>query len=155
MASYAVEVVEWHACRHQLMAVRREVFVQEQRVPEALEWDGADARCRHVLATAGDGTPIGTARLDPEGRIGRMAVIRPWRRSGVGSALLAALIDLARADRLPRVRLHAQIHALEFYARFGFVPAGAEFQEAGIAHRAMELTLAQEPQGGSQASMRI
>jgi predicted GNAT family N-acyltransferase len=141
MPSFRVEVVHWHARHGELHTVRRRVFIEEQGVPEALEWDHADPQCWHVLASAPDGTPIGTGRLTPEGRIGRMAVLEPWRRRGVGAAILEALLALARHRGCTRVRLHAQTHALAFYARFGFEATGAEFEEAGIPHRAMELAL--------------
>lgn len=137
---YSVQRVTWQDAHQPLSAVRRDVFVVEQRVPEDLEWDGDDAGALHVLASAGDGTPIGTGRLLPDGRIGRMAVLRPWRGRGVGSAILAALVTAARerGDRLSS--LHAQTHALGFYARYGFVAIGPEFMEAGIPHRQMMLT---------------
>jgi len=138
---FVVRPVNWLASRDKLKAVRRAVFIEEQKVPEELEWDDADERAYHVLATADDGTPIGTGRLKLDCRIGRMAVVRAWRGRGVGSAILQALLALAEKEGCTAVRLHAQTQALEFYARFGFVASGAEFEEAGIPHRAMELVL--------------
>ena len=130
LADYARE----HACVH---AVRTAVFVQEQQVPVELERDALDPLSVHVLARAPDGTAVGTARMTPDRRIGRMAVLPAWRGRGVGEALLDALLAHARALRWPEVSLHAQLHALPFYARAGFVPAGARFSEAGIDHRRM------------------
>jgi predicted GNAT family N-acyltransferase len=135
--------VNWTACREQLRAVRRAVFIEEQHVPEELEWDDSDARAYHVLATSDEGDPIGTGRLKIDGQIGRMAVARSWRRRGVGGAILRTLLELARKEGCAAVRLHAQTHALDFYARYGFVAVGNEFEEAGIPHRAMELRLEQ------------
>lgn len=120
-----------------LRAVREPVFVQEQQVPIELEWDAFDPQCVHVLARDRTGRPIGTGRLTPERKIGRMAVLREWRGKGVGEAMLRALLDEAAHHRLPEVRLHAQVSALRFYAKHGFVPIGDRFMEAGIEHQTM------------------
>ena len=141
---FAVRPVNWNASREQLRAVRHAVFVEEQHVPEDLEWDEADERAYHGLACDDEGVAIGTGRLRLDGQIGRMAVAREWRRRGVGGAILAALLELARKEGCPVVRLHAQTHALEFYRKYGFTAVGEEFDEAGIPHRAMELRLEPE-----------
>jgi predicted GNAT family N-acyltransferase len=138
--AFSVREVQWEADQSALRAVRFEVFVLEQRVAEDLEWDGIDAQCRHVLALDPQGRAIGTGRLLPDGHIGRMAVLGAWRGCGVGSAMLALLIDLARRDHA-EVRLNAQVHAMPFYARFGFTPEGDPFDEAGIPHRSMKRAL--------------
>jgi predicted GNAT family N-acyltransferase len=140
-AQFSVRRADWQHDAAALGAVRRAVFVEEQRVPEWLEWDGLDVRCLHVLAAAPDGAAIGTGRLVPDGHIGRMAVLKAWRGRGVGGALLAELIAAARAANHAHARLNAQTHALGFYARFGFMVEGPEFDEAGIPHRAMVLAL--------------
>ena len=139
---FVVQAVSWATHRDQLRAVRRAVFIEEQNVPEELEWDEADEHAYHVMATARDGTSIGTGRLKPDCYIGRMAVVSDWRGCGVGSAMLDLLIDVAYKASCAEVKLHAQTHAISFYARFGFTASGEEFDEAGIAHRLMKLTLA-------------
>ena len=141
---FVVRPVNWSASRDELRALRRAVFIEEQHVPEELEWNDGDERAYHVLATSMEGRPIGTGRLKLDGQIGRMAVAREWRGRGVGAAILRRLLELARKEGCSVVRLHAQIHALDFYARYGFVAVGGEFEEAGIAHRAMELRLEPE-----------
>lgn len=138
---FQVVAIDAGADRAGPRAVRAAVFVQEQGVPPEIEIDDQDARSRHVLARDGGGLPIGTARLTPEGRIGRMAVLREWRGHGVGSALLHALLRIAREDALARVSLHAQESAIDFYRRHGFAPVGERFTEAGIVHQAMQLRL--------------
>lgn len=141
-APFRVEVVAHAAALPDLRRVRDEVFVAEQGVPAELERDAAhDPSCVHVLARLEDGTPIGTGRLSPDRHIGRMAVRKPWRGHGVGGALLRALLDAAWLQGTQAVHLNAQVDAVEFYARHGFVPVGERFMEAGIAHQAMARTL--------------
>lgn len=140
-AGFTVHLVAWHDAHESLAAVRRAVFIEEQRVPEALEWDADDAPSLHALAVSEVGGPIGTARLLPDGHIGRMAVLREWRSRGVGGALLTAMIEAARVRGHARVLLNAQVQALPFYRRFGFETEGGIFLDAGIEHRAMVLRL--------------
>lgn len=137
MPEFTVRLTTWNADAARLAAVRRAVFVEEQRVPESLEWDGRDEACVHAIAEDSRGHAIGTARLLPEGSIGRMAVLPAWRGKGVGGALLAAMLAAARARGDRKVTLHAQTHACRFYAAHGFAREGAEFLEAGIPHVAM------------------
>jgi len=140
-AQITVRRVNWHAALVDLRAIRKTVFVGEQRVPEELEWDGIDEQCLHVLAATGAGEAIGTARLLPDGHIGRMAVLANWRRRGVGSLLLAELVAAARELKHQAVELSAQTHAIGFYRRFGFEVVSGEYLEAGIPHRAMRMSL--------------
>jgi predicted GNAT family N-acyltransferase len=136
-----VRLADWQHDAAALKSVRYDVFVVEQRVPEALEWDGLDPDCMHAIAEAADGQAVGVARLLPDGHIGRVAVRGEWRGMGVGAGLMVRLIEVARERGDAKAMLNAQVHALPFYARFGFVPVGAPFDEAGIAHQAMELSL--------------
>ncbi|MFI6010425.1 GNAT family N-acetyltransferase [Streptomyces sp. NPDC051243] len=152
--SYAVRVAEDPADREACFAVRKEVFVGEQGVPEDIEYDAYDATAVHVLAVREDGVPLGTGRLlygeaataktggDPAvGSLGRLAVTQAARGLGVGAALVRAIEDAARARGLAAVDLHAQTHALGFYERLGYVAYGPEFPDAGIPHRAMRRAL--------------
>ena len=140
-SEFSLQLADWTRDGDALRAIRRSVFVVEQGVPEALEWDAVDPLCAHALACGGDGNPIGCGRLLPDGHIGRMAVLRPWRGRGVGAALLALLVELARERGHRRAILNAQKDAVPFYARYGFIVTGDEFEEAGIAHPIMERTL--------------
>jgi len=137
MGEIAVKIVEWSEAEAALRAVRHAVFIVEQHVPEDLEWDAMDVRSTHALALAADGTAIGCGRLLPTGFIGRVAVLAPWRNRGIGAAVLVALVDLARDRGHARVTLNAQVRAMPFYARHGFVATGEQFDEAGIDHRVM------------------
>ena len=118
------------------------VFVQEQQVPAEMERDALDPQCVHVIARTADGIAIGTGRLTPDHKIGRMAVLREWRGKGVGDAMLLALIEQARERGWREVALNAQASAITFYARHGFLPHGERFMEAGIEHLAMRRLLA-------------
>lgn len=136
MAAFAIIETAWARDAARLAEVRRVVFIEEQGVPEALEWDDFDARSLHLLATS-HGTAVGCARLLPDGHIGRMAVLPAWRGRGIGRALLAAALRAARARGFGTVRLSAQTRAAGFYAHAGFIAEGTEYLEAGIPHIAM------------------
>ena len=136
-----VEAIDYAIGLPELRAVREAVFVREQNVPVEEEWDALDPQCVHVIARSDDGTPIGTGRLTPEHRIGRMAVLREWRGRGIGDAMLLALIDEAQQRGWREVSLNAQVSAIDFYARHGFQPHGERFWEAGIEHQAMRRRL--------------
>lgn len=140
---YTIRDADWNDDRLALTHVRRVVFMQEQGVPAELEWDEDDAVSRHFLAEDDAGHPIGTARLLPDGHIGRMAVLEFWRRHGVGTALMRHVLSAARTAGHGTVELAAQTHALGFYTRFGFESWSDEFMDAGIPHRNMRLVLSE------------
>jgi len=139
--TFTIRVLAWPEALALARPVREAVFIVEQRVPRELEWDEWDDPSEHAVACDAQGRAIGTARLLPDGRIGRMAVLREWRGRGVGAGLLEALLGRARERSMPRVSLHAQTHAAGFYRRFGFSERGGEFSEAGIPHVEMALEL--------------
>ena len=150
-ASIAISAVKNEGELMQALALREIVFIEEQSVPESMERDVDDATAHHVLALAG-GHAIGTGRLvvlplAPEGeigkwgRIGRMAVLQAYRRSGIGSRLLDTLETEARKRGLDGIMLHAQLSAMDFYKRHGYVPNGAVFEEAGMPHLEMKRRL--------------
>ncbi len=141
MSDFTVQPIDYATGIDELRAVREAVFVREQNVPLELEWDALDPLCRHVIARDAQGRPIGTGRLTPEHRLGRMAVLPEWRGRGVGDALLQALLAEAHKLGWTAVTLHAQVSAEGFYARHGFVAEGGRFEEAGIAHQTMRLAL--------------
>ena len=133
----------WTGDRAALEFVRRQVFVHEQGVPEQEEWDAADATCHHVLAHAGKRDAVGTGRLEPTGKIGRVAVLPPYRGTGVGTEIVSHLVNLATELGLTQVYLHSQTTAVGFYERLGFRAEGPEFDEVGIPHRRMHLGIEQ------------
>ena len=135
-----IEVLDWEAARTEAGRIRMIVFVEEQRVPAEIEMDDQDAASLHALAYV-DGKAVGTGRLLPDGHIGRMAVLKERRASGVGGAILARLVEEARRRGVKEVVLSAQTHALGFYRRHGFREQGEIFEEAGIAHQEMRRVL--------------
>ena len=139
LADVVVAGADWSRDASGIARIRRTVFIQEQGVPESLEWEERDSACDWFVARQEDEI-VGVARLTPEGRIGRMAVLPAWRGRGVGSALLGAALTRARVRDLGGVVLSAQVQAMPFYARFGFVVEGPEYLDAGIPHRTMRLT---------------
>ena len=138
---YRLRFAGWPQDMAPLRDVRTRVFIEEQRVPQEEEWDGADDECIHVLAVDANERPIGTGRLLPDGKIGRMAVLKEWRGKGVGGAILRSLMEEAGAQGFTEVKLAAQTQAVSFYERFGFETFGKEFMEAGIPHRWMKAKL--------------
>lgn len=135
-----VEHGDWATLGPVASEIRRIVFIEEQAVPREEEWDGRDGDCIHFLAWQ-DKRAIGTARLLPDGHIGRVAVLRDARGLGVGQQLMQAAIEVARQQGHAHVELAAQTHALAFYASLGFEAFGDEFLDAEIPHRNMRLTL--------------
>ncbi|MBV7395014.1 GNAT family N-acetyltransferase [Mameliella sediminis] len=132
-----VEVTEDLAACH---ALRRAVFIDEQGISEAEEWDDLDDQATHLLIR--DGTrPVATARLlrdGATGKIGRICVLSDFRGHGYGKDLVRYGIGVFSTDvAISKVRLSAQEHALPFYAALGFVAEGDSYDDAGIPHRDM------------------
>ena len=140
-ASFTVQILDWTEACEFARPVRERVFIDEQHVPRELEWDEWDEPSEHAVARDLQGAGVGTARLLPDGRVGRMAVLSGWRGRGVGAQMLEALVGRARARGMANLTLHAQTQAAGFYRRFGFNQRGGVFLEAGIAHVAMTLQL--------------
>jgi YbgC/YbaW family acyl-CoA thioester hydrolase len=142
-AMVTVEVGAWSALGAEAQAIRTAVFVDEQKVPLALERDAADDTAVHALARNCLGRAVGTGRLlaaeapQQPARIGRMAVSRELRGANIGRALLQALMAAAGRRGDAEVMLHAQVSAIGFYRRAGFAAHGERFEEAGIGHLEM------------------
>ena len=139
-----VIAIESAADMERAWAIRRLVFIEEQNVPEEIEMDADDSRAFHAIATLA-GVAIGCGRMLEHGagevKIGRMAVLREFRKKGVGAQILRFLIDSACTRGCRKAILHAQLTAEGFYLREGFRAVGGVFDEAGIAHRLMEREL--------------
>jgi YbgC/YbaW family acyl-CoA thioester hydrolase len=135
----------WEALGEAASRIRTRVFVEEQRIPAEMEWDAADATAVHAVAYNRLGQPLATGRLlQPSpgvAQVGRMAVHRALRGSGVGAQVLHALVQAAAARGDREAMLHAQRTATSFYQRLGFRPRGEPFTEAGIPHLEMAAAL--------------
>jgi predicted GNAT family N-acyltransferase len=141
ISDFRVEPADYHADFDDLRAVREEVFITEQNIPKDIEFDHIDPDCIHFIARDNFHQAIGTARLSPDQKFGRMAVLKTWRKKGVGKALLLALMDKARKLGWIEVTLNAQTESIKFYEKFGFAIVGDVFMEANIPHRSMQLQL--------------
>jgi predicted GNAT family N-acyltransferase len=128
---------DWATLGRDAQTVRYEVFVVGQNIPVELEWDEMDAVSLHAVAYDETGRAIGTARLLPDHHIGRMAVLEAVRGQGIGGLLLHAMMDASRERGAHEVMLNAQVAAMPFYRRHGFVEEGDEFDDAGIPHKLM------------------
>ena len=134
----------WEQASEAAYAVRQEVFIREQGVPENMELDEYDPGAVHVLAYL-NAQCIATARLvrldAKSAQIGRMAVLVELRGQGIGTAMLKKLLELAMSEGISSLILHSQVSAVSFYEKLGFKADGPSYQEAGISHRNMILLL--------------
>ena len=135
--NYIVQTTSWKKDKTALSEIRRKVFIEEQKVPEELEWDEFDENCIHILVTDNN-KPIACGRLKEDGHIGRMAVLEAYRKTGIGSTILKELLTSARNLKLTKVYLHAQTTAIAFYEKLGFETCSDEFMDANIPHKTMK-----------------
>ena len=138
---FTIHIVTWQTHVQALSALRETVFIHEQQVPIALEWDGLDETAQHLIALNHAEQPIGCARLLGDGIVGRMAVLKPWRSQGVGMALLRQAIVLYEQLGIHHITLSAQMHAIKFYEKAGFVVCNEPYLDAGILHVDMHLSV--------------
>lgn len=130
-----VRDANWIKDNSAIKSIRRDVFIIEQSVPEELEWDTEDDTALHCIAMF-NATPIATGRLQKDGQLGRMAVLKSYRNKGIGSEVLDYLLKQQTSSP---IFIHAQKHAVDFYKKFGFEIKGSEFMEAGIPHYIMTI----------------
>ncbi|MDH3342963.1 MAG: GNAT family N-acetyltransferase [Gammaproteobacteria bacterium] len=126
----------WEQSQRALKEIRTTVFIEEQQVPVEQEWDEFDKQSIHFLAIH-ENRPVATARLKPDGQIGRMAVIEKYRHQGIGTQLLNKVLLHAKNNNFSMIYIHAQKKAIGFYKKFDFIYNGNEFMDAGIEHVAM------------------
>ena len=138
-----IQSVNWADAQQLLRQIRTEVFIQEQGVPVTEEWDGLDESASHFLVRTHQGEAIASARVLTEAeprryRIGRVAVLKTFRRQGVGLLLMRFIMDECLSQPTSaKLYLHAQTQCQYFYELLGFVAEGEEFMDAGIPHIAM------------------
>jgi predicted GNAT family N-acyltransferase len=141
ISDYRVEPADYKADFDDLRAIREAVFINEQNIPEDIEFDAIDADCFHFVARDNLHQAIGTGRLSPDRKIGRMAVLNNWRGKGVGKSLLLTLLDKAQKLGWTDVSLNAQNAVVAFYEKFGFNKEGDVFIVASIPHQAMRIAI--------------
>jgi len=132
--------MSWEQARSHASPIRFTVFCEEQGVPREIELDEHDSQSIHAIAYEGTDA-VGTARLLPDGHIGRMAVLKDWRGRGIGGLMLRKLMERAKARGDREIVLSAQVHAVPFYRANGFMEDGSEYLEAGIRHQEMRRKL--------------
>lgn len=135
-----IQSADWIRDREAIQRVRKSVFVDEQGVPADIEVDGLDESCVHVLALEDD-RPVGTARMQNDGHIGRVSVLKKCRGRGIGRKLLDEMVEQAEVRGLEEVYLNSQVQASSFYEKAGFKKSGPEFYEANMPHVRMTRTL--------------
>ena len=136
-----ITLADTDATRQACFDIRRAVFIEEQQIPEAEEWDDHDATCLHYLAGEGAGTARVIAKGDTA-KIGRVAVTQAHRGTGLGREIMVALMEDARTRGFTMAELESQTYAIPFYAKLGFVAEGPEYDDgSGIMHRLMRASL--------------
>lgn len=144
MIPLEIVLLPWERVSEHAYLIRKQVFIAEQGVPEELELDELDLSALHALAYQ-DGQCVGTGRLvdlgNGQAQIGRMAVLPNFRGQGIGREILERLLLAAIAEGVSSLILHAQLTAMPFYEKLGFVGQGSVYEEAGIPHRNMMLLL--------------
>lgn len=135
-----IRQVSWQQAESYLREIRTKVFIEEQQVAPDFEWDDIDQSAIHLLAMS-ENQPIACLRIIHYVKIGRMAVLKPWRSLGVGSALLDEAIHICHSHGSQQIRLSAQTHAISFYSQAGFVAISDEYCDVHIPHVDMQLNL--------------
>ena len=134
---FTVSLAQWPEHQETLITIRRSVFIDEQNVSEAEEIDGLDAQHSHVLCSdSNTRQAVGCARISSSGKIGRMAILKPYRNAGLGAAIMRFCNDMV-LQRGQQPYLDAQTEAIGFYEKLGYRAQGETFMDANIPHRAM------------------
>ncbi|ARD27866.1 GNAT family N-acetyltransferase [Acinetobacter lactucae] len=130
----------WEQLEQDAKYIREQVFIQEQGIAPEDEWDDLDAIVLHFIVYDKE-QPIATARLLPQHSVGRVAVLMPYRKQGIGKILMQYIIEYARQHKLPYLKLSAQTYVTAFYEALGFKVQGEVYQDCGIPHIDMVLKL--------------
>jgi len=143
MVSLVIKSYQGIPLNKDVISIRQKVFIDEQRVPEKLEWDEEDKISMHVVAY-NNKKAVANARYyqkNNEAYLGRMAVLPDFRRRGIGKMLLKYCINELQKLPVKQIILHAQEAVIEFYQQQGFKVSGDTFYEAQIPHKKMSLNL--------------
>ena len=137
---YKIITGGWEQLQKDAKLIREQVFIQEQGIAPEDEWDDLDATVLHFIVYDRE-QPIATARLLPQHSVGRVAVLMPYRKQGIGKILMEHIIEYARQQNLPYLKLSAQTYVTAFYEALGFVGQGEEYLDCAIPHIDMTLEL--------------
>ncbi len=133
-----IKATNWHADREALMKIREKVFIQEQNVSLADEWDDKDEVAAHFLVLLENGEAIACARVLLEKNlfhVGRVAVLAQHRNQKIGRQLMQSILLWCKQQKPDfKIYLHAQTSRITFYEYLGFVAKGNVFMDAGIEH---------------------
>ena len=140
LTNVKITQVSWCEAEDYLRAIRTPVFIEEQAVAPDFEWDGLDASAIHILALF-DNKPIACLRIIEYHKIGRMAVLKEWRRMGLGAALLLEAVAVCKNYGSKSIHMSAQTHAIEFYRKADFKVTSVEYCDVHIPHVDMQLDL--------------
>ena len=138
MQNYEIQSGDWARLAVDAKPIREQVFIQEQHISPEDEWDEQDAIALHFVVYIA-GQAVATARLLENHSIGRVAVLKSQRGLGLGRVLMQHIIQLARQQCRPEVKLSAQVHAIPFYQSLGFYVEGESYLDCGIPHVDMRL----------------
>jgi predicted GNAT family N-acyltransferase len=137
MSKFSYKLVTGGVELQEAFEVRRQVFVREQSISEALVFDGHDREALHTVVKDGQRV-IGSARVqfltDNQAKLERMAILKDYRRKGIGKEMLLFLDTVWKDKQVQQVIIHAQLEVVPFYKLCGFDELGSPFQEAGIKH---------------------
>lgn len=147
MTSSKINAIEFHQTNWQkssdeILAVRHKVFMIEQHFNDQVLCDMEDNNCFHLVVRNTDGMVIASGRLTHQGRIGRIAVMLPYRGIGIGSKLLEELIRMGRENNIQIVSLNAELDNCHFYNEQQFSAAGPVFMKQGVPHQMLARKLA-------------
>lgn len=140
MSQFVIQSGPWSQLQHDAKLIRSMVFIEEQNISEADEWDEQDAISLHFVVYAQD-QPIATARLLENNSIGRVAVLQQYRGEGIGKLLMQHIIQVAKQQNRAFLQLSAQVYAKRFYENLGFQVQGEEYLDCEIPHIDMGLSL--------------
>jgi len=140
--AYKFEQTNWQNDRDEILAIRHRVFMIEQHFTESILCDVLDPDCFHIIVKNPDDTVIASGRLTQKGRIGRIAVLLPYRGVGIGSKILLELVQIGEKHKLQNISLSADLNSQHFYGCQQFLASGPVYMKQGVPHQVLTKTLA-------------
>ena len=137
---YRIKQGCWEQLQQDAKLIRTQVFICEQGITEADEWDDQDLISQHFVIYDQD-QPIATARLLENNSVGRVAVLKAYRGQGLGQMIMLEIISYAQKQGRSVLTLSSQVHAISFYEKLGFTVEGNSYDECGIQHIEMTMSL--------------